>query len=277
MTLHLKAHTHFIATDDNKGTDLLKEPIIDEVDMVNALTGAEEFMKTLSNLFEDQDSYDLITDNTKDHSQGNVIVLSSEEDVVDFQDPYMLEEIPIIEGVVISSPNENRETYYMGNSVEPPAIQEDMADIMEEVSQLGKKIMQAMNKRFHPLVFDKWMMPGTQEHNHNLPLKILPVEWQESAEGNVKNEGDKIDEGSHAAGTEKADTPSVEEVGDKGTDIKAAERKMSSALEPLAKAEKVLIRTERVTNPEETPADKPTLHGIQQQRESAENIKSETM
>ena len=320
-------YTCFIATDGNDDTDHLDDLTTGKEDMVNAFTGPIEFMNILSNLFEDQDSYDLVTDNTKDdrsqdnaivlssgkdeheafpdvnfiplmgnpvvEDPGNVIVLSSGEDEhkvlsdVNFiplmgnpvvQDPGMLEEIPIIEEVVISHPNEDSETHYMGDSMEPPVTQEEMVDIMEEASQFVNRMMQAMTNRFRPLGYDEWMVPGTQERNHNLPLSVVSVEWEGPAKDNAMNDVAEINQGSHGAGAEKADTPDVKEAGDRSKDVKATEKKMSSALEPKAKPEeKVLTRTERVTNPEDLPADEPTFRVVQHQKESAEGGKSEIM
>ena len=239
------------------------------------MSGPLAFMNIMEDLIEDHDAYNPMTDSTEDeYPEGSVMVVSSLEDapealsninyiplmgsVLELQGPDMLEEIPIIEEVVISDPDENVNTHYMGDAMQPPVIQKQMVDIMEEVSQFANRVMQEMKNRFRPVEHDKWTAPNTQ------PIKIIPIQWQETADDHAMDDAAKVDKGSHGAVDEKVHTPSVEEADDKKKDAKTVEEESPNTLKVEAKPEeKVLIRTERVTIPEEEPADKPTLHIIQ--------------
>ena len=272
-----KFYTHFLATDaTDKDTDVQDEPISETKETAITLSGPFALMNIMEDLFEDQDAYNPITGSTEDdHPEGNVMVVSSLEDapeplsnvnyiplmesVLELQGPGMLEEIPIIEEVVVSDPDENINTHYMGDAMPPPVIQKQMVDIMEEVSQFTNRVMQEMKNRFRPVEHDKWMAPNTQ------PIKVIPIQWEETADDYAMDDAAEVDKDSHGAVDEKVHTPSAEEPDDKKKDAKTVEEESPNALKLEAKPEeKVLIRTERVTIPGEEPADnKPTLHIIQ--------------
>lgn len=287
----IQCHTCFVATDDTD-TDILDEPITQE-ELVKTFTGPVELMDIMSNLLEDQDGYDLIADNTEDdHSQGSVVLLPSEEDenkalpvpdvnffplmgnLMEFQDVGRMEELPIIEEVVISGPNEYSKTHYMSNSMQPPPVQQQMMNIMEEISQFANGIVQEMKNRFRPIAYDEWMVPDTVG-DHNLPIRVIPIEWHETAKDDAMDVAER-DQSSYGAVTKKVDTPSAEDEAPsnpgKSKDIdEAAQHELASELKPKVNPEeKVLIRTERVTDLEELPADKPLLQVIQYKTSSTE-------
>lgn len=269
-------HSHFLAADaTDKDTDVQDKPISQKEETVLTLSGPLAFMNIIEDQFKNQDVYNPIADSTEDdHPEGNVIVVSSVEDVPDalsnvnyiplmgsvmeLQDPDMLEEIPIIEEVVISDPDENIHTHYMGDAMQPPVIEKEMVDIMEDVSQFANRIMQQMKNRFRPVVYDKWTASNTQ------PIKVIPIPWQETAGDHAIDDAAEVDKVSHGAGDENVHTSSVAEADDKRKDAKTVEQESPNAMKLEAKPEeKALIRTERVTIPEEERVDKPTQHIIQ--------------
>lgn len=303
----------FLCYIDADNTDVPEE-LSDDENVEDPFIGPDELMNIMSNLVEEHNGYDLVRDTADEDKQAKVIVFSSEEDndrvipdmnflplmenFVEVQTPGIFEErpiiedvqdldipeLPIIEEVVISSPNQNNVPHHTSDLLQPTSIQQQMMNMMEEVTQFADRILQGMKNRMRPLRYEEQRLSAVQdprESNRNLPIRVIPIKWQELSEDNGMDVAER-DEGSHGIATQHEDNPSTVET-DEAPSVKNEEGKETQQheLKPEAKPEgKSLIRTERVTELDEpkhssASADQPVLHVIQQLGASTNEGKSE--
>ena len=292
----------FLCYTDADNTDIAEEPSDDDEKGEEPFVGPAELMNIMSNLMEDHNGHELIADDTDKDGQANVIILSSDENDDQalpnmnfpplmenfggmFEELPIIEDVPIIEEVVISRPNQKNVPQDISDLLKPASIQQQMMNMMEEVTEFADRILQGMKNRMRPLRYEEHRLSAVhdpQGSNLNLPIRVIPIEWQGITEDRGMGVAD-TDTGSHGANTQHADNPSVDKTNEvmtvptKNEEGKEAQHEVKPEEKPEGK---VLIRTERVTELEEpkhraVPADQPMLQAIQKLRGSNKEKKSE--